>query len=629
MTEALVHYEAGKPPLKVRFGGRYPNFTLEADKLRARALAELDPLCDDFLEIASTVFVADSTVSRGGAVRSQMGQKWRRDLSFTIPVRRPDIWRKPELAEALTDAVTFLTEDNVHFEFVEGEFARPREPFLEFDPAGPQFEANEVILFSGGLDSFAGALETLATTSHKVLLVSHRSAQKVIPRQDQLGAYLADRFPGRVQHLQVKARRRGAEGKETTQRSRSLLFTALGWAAAQALRIPRLSFYENGTISHNLPISPQVVGTMATRTTHPLALKKLNDLLECLGPGQLGIENRYEWLTKTDVVRRIEQHGGTDQIDRAVSCTNVREQDTLRTHCGACSQCLDRRFAILAAGLEEHDPPERYTTDVLLGARERERSITMAVEWTRHALRLLDLDERAFMSAFGHELMQILRGHDNLTRADALRRVHDLHIRHSKAVAGVLERVVKERAADIVARRLPASSLVAMHLGQRDDTDFALPSDPRSNAEASDPIGRVAEEDLVPDPSKPLVAAFFDEDGTPVVAVEGLGRIKGPPARMAHLLKPKFDAAKISGLAYEDHPFVQLFALACLRDMSKHAIRKNVQRCRQQLSDFYRDVYGVEPDHALLIQGKQPQGHRLEPDLQVTTRKRLDRINPG
>ncbi|RBI68412.1 hypothetical protein DQW77_16625 [Roseovarius sp. TE539] len=629
MTEALVYFEAGKPPLEVRFGGRYPNFKLEADKIRARALAKIDPICDDFLEIASTVFVADSTVSRGGAVRARMGQQWRRDLSFTIPVRRLDIWRKPEVVEALTDAVTFLTEDNVQFEFVEGDFARPREPFLEFDPSGPQFEANEAILFSGGLDSFAGALETLATTRHKVLLVSHRSAQKVIPRQDELGAYLSEQFPGRVQHLQVKARRRGAEGKETTQRSRSLLFTALGWAAAQALKIPRLSFYENGTISHNLPISPQVVGTMATRTTHPLALKKLNDLLECLAPGQLGIENRYEWLTKTDVVRRIEQHGGNEQIDRAVSCTSVREQDNLRTHCGACSQCLDRRFAMLAAGLEDHDLPERYATDVLFGARERERSITMALEWTRHALRLRDMDERAFMSAFGHELMQIIRGHEDLPRAEALRRVRDLHLRHSNAVAGVLERVVKEQAADIVARRLPASSLVAMHLGQQDHTQPALPSDPRASAKTSGPMESIAEEDVVPDPTKPLVAAFFDEDDTPVVAVEGLGRVKGPPAQVAHALKPRFDDARASGLAYDEYPFVQLSALGSLRNMSKSAIRQNVRRCRQQLKEFYRDVYGAAPDRDLLIQGKQPQGHRLEPDLQVATRERTDRINPG
>jgi 7-cyano-7-deazaguanine synthase in queuosine biosynthesis len=623
MIEALVHYDPLKSPLEVRFGGRYPNFNLDADKLRAKALAEIDPLCDDFLEIASVVFVADSTVSRGGEKRSWMGQDWRREFSFKIPVRQPDFWQRPDVVEALTDAVSFLTEDDVHFDFVAGEFAQSRQPFLEFDPAGPQFEANEVILFSGGLDSFAGALETLATTSHKVLLVSHRSAQKVIPRQDELGAYLAGRFTGRVQHLQVKARRRGAESKETTQRSRSLLFTALGWAAAKALRIPRLSFYENGTISHNLPISPQVIGTMATRTTHPLALKKLNDLLQLLGPGQISIENRYEWLTKTDVVRRIEQNGGTEKIARAVSCTSIREQDTLRTHCGACSQCLDRRFAILAAGLEEHDPPECYATDVLFGARDRGRSVTMAVEWTRHALRLREMDERGFMSAFAHELMQIIRGHDDLTRAEALRRVHDLHIRHSNAVAGVLERVVKEKAADIVARRLSASSLVAMHLGQQDDADLALPSDPRSSVKAYGPIESITEEDVVPDPSKPLVAAFYDKGDTPVVAVEGLGRVEGAPAQVAHVLKPNFDKARASGLAYDDHPFVQLFALGCLRQMGKSAIRKNVQRCREQLSDFYRDVHGVAPDRHLLIEGKQPKGHRLEPGLQVTTKHRI------
>jgi 7-cyano-7-deazaguanine synthase in queuosine biosynthesis len=606
VTDALVKFDPEKPPISVRFRGRFPNFTLDADKLRAKALSEIDPLCDDFLEIASTVFVADSTVSRGGAKRTGMGQDWRREFSFKIPVREPEFWQRPDVVEALTDAVSFLTEDTVHFAFKEGDFSPPKEPFLEFDPAGPRFEASEVILFSGGLDSFSGALETLATTNQKVLLVSHQSAQKVIPRQDELGAYLANRFPGRVQHLQVKARRRGAEGKETTQRSRSLLFTALGWAGAKALKIPRLSFYENGTISHNLPISPQVVGTMATRTTHPLALKKLNDLLELLGPGQARIENRYEWLTKTDVVRRIEQNGGTEKIARAVSCTSVREQDTLRTHCGACSQCLDRRFAILAAGLEKYDPEECYATDVLFGVRERDRSVTLALEWTRHALRFRDMDDRDFLSTFGHELMRILRGHDDFDRADALRRVHDLHVRHSEAVARVLEGVLKDRAADIVAGRLPASSLVAMHLGQPREGGPGLAQDPRAGSATVFETNDIVEEDVVPDQNKPLTVAFFEEEGKPVVAVQGLGRVAGAPARIPHVLKPYFDEARATGLSHDDHPYLLLPTLEELRDMAPRTIRKNVQRCRARLNDFYQDVHGVAPDRVLLIESDQP-----------------------
>lgn len=623
MAEALVHFDPGQPPLEVRFRGRYPNFQLEADKLRAKALADITPLCEDFLEIASTVFVADSTVSRGGAVRSRMGEAWRRDFRFEIPVRQPEVWRRPEVSAALVDAVSFLTEDNVQFEFVEGHFAKVRQPYLEFDPAGPNFNAEEVILFLGGLDSFSGALETLSTTKDHVLLLSHRSAQKVIPRQDKLAGYLAKRFPGRVQHLQVKARRRGPEGKETTQRSRSLLFTALGWAAARALKIPRVSFYENGTISHNLPISPQVIGTMATRTTHPLALAKLNTLLDLLGQDELRIENRYEWLTKTDVVRRIEQHDAADRIETAVSCTSVREQDSLRTHCGACSQCIDRRFAILATGLEEYDPPERYAVDVLLGERERERSITIALEWTRHALRLRELGERDFMSEFGHELMQIIRGHENLTAAEGLRRVRDLHVRHSKAVAGVLEREVEKWAADIVALKLPPTSLLALMLGRQGQPSALLQSDPRKEKTAPEPLGRVPEEDTVPKPDGPLVAAFEEEDGNYVVAVEGLGRIEGVPARVAHALKPSFDEARAHGLSHEDHPFVQMYTLPCLRDMTKYAIRQAISRCRKQLDEFHRAVFGHPANQTLLIHSGPARGHRLDPDLQIKAEVRI------
>ena len=287
-------------------------------------------------------------------------------------------------------------------------------------------------------------------------------------------------------------------------------------------------------------------------------MAKLNTLLDLLEPGELRIENRYEWLTKTDVVRRLEQHGAADRIETAVSCTSVREQNTLRTHCGACSQCIDRRFAVLAAGLEEYDPPERYAVDVLLGERERERSITIALEWTRHALLLRDLDERNFMSEFGHELVHIIRGHENLTNAEGLRRVRDLHVRHSKAVAGVLKREVENRATNTVAGKLPAISLLALILGRQGKTSVLLQSDPRTEKPAPEALGHVPEEDTVPKPGGPLVAAFDEEDEKPAISVEGLGRIKGQPARVAHALKPSLDEARARGLSDDDYPFVQM-----------------------------------------------------------------------
>jgi hypothetical protein len=41
----------------------------------------------------------------------------------------------------------------------------------------------------------------------------------------------------------------------------------------------------------------------------------------------------------------------------------------LNPHCGQCSQCVDRRFAILAAGQEQEDPNESFDVGLLLGVR--------------------------------------------------------------------------------------------------------------------------------------------------------------------------------------------------------------------------------------------------------------------
>ena len=108
------------------------------------------------------------------------------------------------------------------------------------------------------------------------------------------------------------------------------------------------------------PISPQVIGTMSTRTTHPLALRKIVrifDLLaESLGHSRIALENPYQWLTKSEVIGRLQAAGGERLIAQSVSCTSLQAQSNTHTHCGSCSQCLDRRFAIVALGLEEYDP---------------------------------------------------------------------------------------------------------------------------------------------------------------------------------------------------------------------------------------------------------------------------------
>ena len=57
----------------------------------------------------------------------------------------------------------------------------------------------------------------------------------------------------------------------------------------------------------------------------------------------------------------------------------------MHPHCGRCSQCIDRRFAILAAGLERFDPAEAYKVDLMYGQRKNVIDRENALSYMRSA----------------------------------------------------------------------------------------------------------------------------------------------------------------------------------------------------------------------------------------------------
>lgn len=627
MTEVIVEVGGQPTPLAIRINGRAPTFTLGTERLEAQLLAEIGPRYLDFLEIAAAVFAAESSVGRGGAVRAEMGTAWRRSFRFRIPVRDPDFWSSPELTSLLTRTVSFLTDDDYAFTFDRLTESGAREPYLDLDPQGAQFPADEIVLFSGGLDSFAGALDLLETTKRRLVLVTHRSAQKVIPRQVRLGDYLAKRYPGRVKHLHLTATRKGSEGKDTTQRSRTLLFTAIAAAVCQGFGARRISFFENGIVSHNLPISHQVVGTMATRTTHPLVLALLDDLVVRLdGDGDIRICNPFEWLTKREVVSLIREHDhgkrALKQIGTAVSCTLVRDQSILKTHCGACSQCLDRRFALIGAGLEAFDPVESYHIDVLHGERTLRHDKVMALEWTRHAGRMARTDESGLMDRFGLEIARIAEGFPALPMREVIARSVRMHRAHGETVMTVVASSMLERLG--VGQPVPSSSLLGLYaVGGVPDEDPAVAERSGDTAMLPHDAGTDAR-DVIPDPDAPLTVAFYrDESGIACLKVEGLCDIRRDPAEVAHKLKPAFDADRAEGKAPEDHRFVATNELWA--DRGKASIRQNVKRCRQELADAYGTLHGRKPGRHLLIENRRTKGYRLDPAIRLVTRERITR----
>ena len=73
-----------------------------------------------------------------------------------------------------------------------------------------------------------------------------------------------------------------------------------GAVVARIFDLWRIRFYENGVVSINLPISPQVVGGRATRTTHPQVLNGFSEIFSAIFQKPFAVENPFCWMTKAE-----------------------------------------------------------------------------------------------------------------------------------------------------------------------------------------------------------------------------------------------------------------------------------------------------------------------------------------
>ncbi|MBA3518414.1 MAG: hypothetical protein H0T75_12405, partial [Rhizobiales bacterium] len=385
MNERLVlcggaRREATGPALRLALGGAEQNIKLRLEDISRAMVRPIPDRIADLTEIAAYVYCADQGTSRGGPADVGMGARWRRRFRFVIPVRDPDHWSGRAVVELLHSTLSFLSDDEYEFEFEQASSPPPFQDYLAFgedDPAA--FGTDRVVLFSGGLDSLSGAIEELSAKRTRIALVSHRSSPKVHDHQKRLVRALKHRFPKRILHVPILlTRQRGLPVREFTQRTRSFLYSALGCAVGHLLGNNSVRFYENGVVSINLPISEQVVGARATRTTHPLVLDLFRRFFSAALGASIFLDNPFIWRTKSEVVRAIVVSGCGDLIRETVSCTRVHEATKLHTHCGCCSQCLDRRFGVLAAAAGEHDPVEMYRIELLTGDRDKPLDRVMA-----------------------------------------------------------------------------------------------------------------------------------------------------------------------------------------------------------------------------------------------------------
>ncbi len=297
--------------------------------------------------LGALVFCADTRISRDK--HSQDG--WTREIDLYMPVCDIKSWKKA--SGSLIKALNFLTGDKWRL------FVRPRTKGSSklVEPVQTQFHGLTCAsLFSGGLDSFIGAIDLLKSGA-RPLLVSHHADSVTAKHQRICLQRLAEKFGETWKSVDAYVSFKTATvengGEESTQRSRSFLFFALGVLSASAIG-KRTTLYvpENGLIALNVPLDPLRLGALSTRTTHPFFMKRFEDGIHSLGI-EVDLENPYRHSTKGEMARACKDRAFLKaRLKDTMSCsspTKGRWKKEASGHCGYCVPCIIRRASVTAA----------------------------------------------------------------------------------------------------------------------------------------------------------------------------------------------------------------------------------------------------------------------------------------
>ncbi|MEW6584950.1 MAG: hypothetical protein AB1442_04985 [Nitrospirota bacterium] len=443
-------------------GSRKHNVHLKIENISIRLAQDLPSIVLDMLEIGSYVYCADQSIRRGGKVSRNEGEQWRRYFHFEIPVRNLDTWNKPAVKDELCDVLGFLSDDYYEFSFRQLTEDVPQDTYFSFEGGDPWFKADEVLLFSGGLDSLAGTLDEIVNNNKKVVLVSHRPVAKISKRQIDLLRAFEEKGGNRQAflHVPIWVNKDQGLGIDSNQRCRSFLYAMLGASVAIMHKIPRARFYENGITSCNLPPSEQVIGSMASRSTHPAVLAGYSRLLSALLSVDFRISNPFVFKTKSEVVKLIKDSGHSDLIRFSNSCSHVRSTDSLNTHCGVCSQCIGRQFAVFHNGLSDCDSEDMYKNRLLFDPIDNPKDRVMVASLVQLARYYNNMNEVDFFSRFG-EVSRIFEALD-LPVSMGAENIYDLHKRYGKEIQSVLAEQIRLNAETIASKGIAPDSLLAM-----------------------------------------------------------------------------------------------------------------------------------------------------------------------
>lgn len=324
----------------------------------------------DFFLISALVYGVDNLLSR----EEYSDDGWAREIEVKFPVYNLDKWLGNEIL--FGEALNFLTGDTWNISFglneIENIFIEKKRRWHKNIKTYEKEKIKSTSLFSGGLDSLIGIIDELESLGkdEKILLVSHFDFKSSGPNKDQRLLYnaLIEKYSNQIYWVQTKlALNRKTQNEdrikiESNYRSRSLFFIGLG---VYLSTVDKLIIPENGTISINYPLTPSRVSSLSTRTTHPIVINKLQQILNNCEIN-LRLINPYSFDTKGEMFVKCKNQEVLKLIyEKSVSCgKRGRKQywkyKTGTDHCGVCMPCVYRRSALNKALLDN----QLYGSDI-------------------------------------------------------------------------------------------------------------------------------------------------------------------------------------------------------------------------------------------------------------------------
>lgn len=315
----------------------------------------------DFAAFAFSVVAIDKLIPR-----SESPAGWTRMMDLTIFLSEPEKWML--VKTKIEKMLKFLTGDfwTLTFQLANSPAIQPT-----YEPL--QRKNDCVCLLSGGMDSLVGAIDLLSEKRNPLFV------SQIIRGDAERQRNFANRF-GEHNHCQWSIGK--LKGGEGSTRARSIAFFAFALLASSAIPMSddflEIVVPENGFISLNVPLDSNRIGSLSTKTTHPVYMALLQEIWDALGI-KAKLILPYKYKTKGEVLKECKDRELLKELIFETNSCGKFQRHGLR-HCGVCVPCLVRRAAFLEAGLQDTTQKGYHYDDISKSSSKDLAAVALAVK---------------------------------------------------------------------------------------------------------------------------------------------------------------------------------------------------------------------------------------------------------